>query len=319
MKKALRLALASAATLAIAACVCFAADTAKVYRGEIYAEGRATFAVSEAGGVVPFLSYNDSTYIPIRSASGWMGKNIKWDGATKTITIDGKTEPNFISTIKEGQLDRVTVSGNVEVAVQRDVKIILDGAVQSFKNQRGEAVYPIMYNDINYLPLRNIGEMTDMDVKWVRISTALNGDTHDMVFIGTKMTDAQKQEAVDYIAGQSELAKKADMFLKEIRLNAQKADVSQLVIELDSTYEKMMSAEKPTAKVAEYTYNRGMQSLAELRAQCEKMKKLDGIELYNMAQEMVTTRMGVDWAHIQMSMVLEQDGKSYVPYVLNRY
>ena len=44
------------------------------------------------------------------------------------------------------------------------MKVLVDGKQQTFKNQKGETIYPLFYRNSIYLPLRNIGELTGMDV-----------------------------------------------------------------------------------------------------------------------------------------------------------
>ena len=53
---------------------------------DIYAEGiPATFPSEDGKTVYTALSYNGSTSMPLRTVGRWMGKNISWDSASRTV------------------------------------------------------------------------------------------------------------------------------------------------------------------------------------------------------------------------------------------
>lgn len=57
---------------------------------DIYAEGiPATFPSEDGKTVYTALSYNGSTYMPLRTVGRWMGKNISWDSASRTVFLSG--------------------------------------------------------------------------------------------------------------------------------------------------------------------------------------------------------------------------------------
>ena len=60
---------------------------------DIYAEGiPATFPSEDGKTVYTALSYNGSTYMPLRTVGRWMGKNISWDSASAFDVPVGTTE-----------------------------------------------------------------------------------------------------------------------------------------------------------------------------------------------------------------------------------
>lgn len=47
-----------------------------------------------------------------------------------------------------------------------DIKILLDGHIQSVTDSKGKNIEPIIYKDSVYLPVRSIGEIFGMSVEW---------------------------------------------------------------------------------------------------------------------------------------------------------
>ena len=97
-----------------------------------------------------------------------MGKNISWDSASRTVFLSGTTEKSYPCADddayhKEG-VKYVGATGTA--TLDKGVKVLVDGKQQTFKNQKGQTIYPLFYANSIYLPLRNIGELTGMDVTW---------------------------------------------------------------------------------------------------------------------------------------------------------
>jgi hypothetical protein len=73
---------------------------------KIVYNGQAQFMTDTAGKVVYPISYNGTTYLPVRAVSGMLGVDVSWDGATSTVFL-GKIPGgmDFINNIKpyEGQ------------------------------------------------------------------------------------------------------------------------------------------------------------------------------------------------------------------------
>ena len=197
--KTLIFAAAAAAVLACGTSAFAVSDVhATIYSRPVFVEGQQVWCWNPQGQQTDYLSYNGTTYIPIRTAGEWMGKNVAWDEATKTITLSGTAQKVYHgqtdSTVDSDTWNNLLAQG-MTVRLRDDITVIVDGAVQDFKNAKGESVYPINYNDMNYLPVRNIGELLDMTVTYVP-DTA---DTRSAIFLRTALTDQQIAQGKTYI------------------------------------------------------------------------------------------------------------------------
>ncbi len=133
------------------------------------------------GSAAYALVYQDSTYLPLRAIGEALGRNVNWNEATKTITLEGKRAASDSSNrYIAGKTKDVTVQ------VRTDFTIVIDGMTQNFRTASGKAVYPLLYNGSTYLPLRAIGEIMDKDVKWNNSTKTVTLTSQD----GYTVTDA---------------------------------------------------------------------------------------------------------------------------------
>ena len=165
---------------------------------DIYVEGIPVTFPSEDGKIVyTALTYNGSTYMPLRTAGRWMGKNISWDSASRTVFLSGSTEKSYPCADDDAYhqegLKYVGATGNA--TLDKGVKVLVDGKLQTFKNQKGQTIYPLFYANSIYLPLRNIGELTGMDVTWYSAKTE---NDVNAIFLRMPLSDSKRAEMETY-------------------------------------------------------------------------------------------------------------------------
>lgn len=142
---------------------------------KIELDGYAQEFYNASGEQVFPIFYNDTHYLPIRAIGELMGKNVNWDQAALTISLDS---PRTAETVKGHSMG---LSAEVEITAQvrPDFKIYVDGTLRSFVDGRGDTVYPILYEGTTYLPLRAIGELMDKDVTWYEKALVITLTTKD--------------------------------------------------------------------------------------------------------------------------------------------
>ena len=125
--------------------------------------------------VVYPIIYNGSTYLPVRAISGLMGENIEWDTYSKTVFI-GKTlsNPNKIKssdatpgsiTVESAHYNKPDPS-MVSAYLRPNFLIMYDFQVQTFNDEQGARVYPIVVDGSVYLPIRAISAIMNQTIDW---------------------------------------------------------------------------------------------------------------------------------------------------------
>ena len=80
----------------------------------------------------------------------------------------------------------------------------LDGELVTFRNEKGTVIYPIDFLNVTYLPVRSIGELTGMDVKWVgRQSNGMG-----LIFLRTPLEPDEQSSLRNYAANLQTAAEK---------------------------------------------------------------------------------------------------------------
>lgn len=126
------------------------------------------------------ITYNGTTYLPIRAIGELMGKNVNWDQNTYTVTIGGTR--TVAATV--GTPDTAAIAQNISAELRSDFTIVVDGTTRTFQDANGAVVYPLLYQGSTYLPIRAIGQVMGKNVGW-------NGTTNTVTLSGQSLvTDA---------------------------------------------------------------------------------------------------------------------------------
>lgn len=122
------------------------------------------------------IAWNNTMYIPLRTVGAWLGGDVEWDQAAMTVRLtsgvreasyptlaDVAKNPSTAEDLAQFQKD---LEQGVDVELRPDIKVTLNGEEQQFRNAAGETVYPMLFRECVYLPLRNIGELSGKRVLW---------------------------------------------------------------------------------------------------------------------------------------------------------
>ena len=115
-----------------------------------------------AGKEVHAIYSNGTHYLPVRAIGELMGKNVNWDSKTRTISL---TSPRTAAAAA-GTPDTDAKESSVTAQLRPDITIVVDGTTRTFTDAKGNAVYPVLLEGTNYLPVRAIGELMGKSVDW---------------------------------------------------------------------------------------------------------------------------------------------------------
>lgn len=216
MKKrvvSLLLALACALSLSVSA---FAAEVQTVHvemrSPIIYVENVDVAFLDSLGGRREPLLYNGTVYIPLRTAGLWMGAQVDWDQEAMTVAFTSTGEaPVYYSGFDFNDMDVNRLEGveqyqadmrnGVDVELRSDITVTVDGQVQQFVNALGQPVYPMLFRECVYLPVRSIGELCGKQVLWLPpVPSPYGGKYPGNIFLYDAPTAQQLDEANVYFA-----------------------------------------------------------------------------------------------------------------------
>lgn len=133
------------------------------------------------------LSVNGTVYVPLKTVGLWMGAAAVWDQDANTVSITATDAEPVCYSVKDlyrmgaeyafPQNSVPNQAPDDQGELLHDMTVILNGQAQSFANAQGEAVYPLLFHDCVYLPVRSVAGWLDKQVLW---TTAMNrlGEVH---------------------------------------------------------------------------------------------------------------------------------------------
>lgn len=110
------------------------------------------------------ISYQGTTYLPIRSISSLFKTEIKWDETTNSIYLgEGK-----LDTISSNKIEEFTAepNENIEVILNQEITIYYNGKIQKFTDVKNNTVYPLSHNGTTYLPVRAVSNLFNLKINW---------------------------------------------------------------------------------------------------------------------------------------------------------
>lgn len=209
-------------------------NTAQLYPLTLRVDGMRVYTLNEQQAEVPAILYKGSFYLPVRTAGEWTGKNVAWNNATRTVSLNGSATSVFHTALPTKSAYTYNYGEKVQITPRKDLTITVDGAVQTFKTTSGTQIYPLLYRGTTYLPLRSVAGLIHMQPAWRNASST----DAPLVSLYTEMTDEQAAACQQYltaVSAQSEqymntatslMGLKNDKNALSEQLNAMKASLS---------------------------------------------------------------------------------------------
>lgn len=178
---------------------------AAYWTGDVYMEGhRANFA--QNGKAYQPINYNGNVYVPLFAVGEWTASDVQWNESAKQISVTySSLAPTYYRTAGEVpaftdeslaalQAGRTT---GFDVTVLTDVTVTGDSGTVSTASAQGAPLYPIVYEDIPYLSVRTVAQLTDKTQAFV--ATPHPNLTTYAIYLYAKPTQAQIDAARAYL------------------------------------------------------------------------------------------------------------------------
>ena len=110
------------------------------------------------------ITYNDSTYLPIRALSALFDTKIEWNGETRSIDL-GKGSISK-ECAKETKTFQKGNNETIQVSVDNTIKVYYNNQFQLFFDANEDSVLPILYNGTTYLPVRALSALFSKNISW---------------------------------------------------------------------------------------------------------------------------------------------------------
>ncbi len=110
------------------------------------------------------LTYQGTTYLPIRAISALFSIPVEWNDEERMVLLgSGDVSTSTVKTI-----DSFTAQQNEEITLllSKSIGIKYNDVLQTFTDANGTQVFPLLYKDTTYLPVRAISNMYGASVEW---------------------------------------------------------------------------------------------------------------------------------------------------------
>ena len=137
------------------------------------------------------ITYNGTTYLPIRALSGLFKTQIAWNGENQSILLgEGDISSNCVKIVERHESNKME---DISAQVNTKIKVYYMSNLQKFEDANGLTVYPISYQDTTYLPVRAISKLFGAQIEW-------NNDTREVEI--TYKNSSIDAEDVDFENGE---------------------------------------------------------------------------------------------------------------------
>lgn len=130
------------------------------------------------------LTYQGTTYLPVRAIASLFSIPVEWNGEERMVLLgQGSVSSSTVKTIQNfvsGENEEITL------LLSKSIKIKYNDVLQKFTDVNGTEVFPLLYNDTTYLPVRAISNMYGATVEWDGVNQRITLVREDKI---AKITD----------------------------------------------------------------------------------------------------------------------------------
>ena len=113
------------------------------------------------GYVVLPMTFEWSTFLPVRALANLFEVPIDWDAESRTVILgEGELQP------PPEPRDGTPHEGRVNALVDPSISIRFDGEYQVLTNVHGDIIHPILLDGTTYLPVRALAGLFDVEIDW---------------------------------------------------------------------------------------------------------------------------------------------------------
>jgi hypothetical protein len=116
--------------------------------------------------------YAGSTYLPIRAVANLLALQVEYDALNQIVSLlDGEERllgPDLLTKYEKlaPQYPALDDRSSVVAVLNTNIKILYNNQFQELKDSTGKIIYPLYYNGTNYLPVRAIANLFNINVLW---------------------------------------------------------------------------------------------------------------------------------------------------------